>query len=444
MDAVQEANSGHPGTPMAMAPVVYYLWQEMLQFDPEDPIWPNRDRFVLSIGHASMVLYSILHLAGVREINSKSEKTGKLAISLNDIKRFRQFGSKCPGHPEYRWTTGVETTTGPLGQGVANSVGIAIASRWLAKYFNRPGLEIFDYDVYALTGDGCMMEGISSEAASLAGHLKLSNLCWIFDNNQITIEGKTELSFSEEVADRLISYGWNTVRVRDANNLELLRQGFQNFKNTTDRPTLIIMDSQIAWGAPTKAGTHAAHGEPLGEEEIKLTKKVYHWPEDSKFFIPEGVTNHFGRGIRKRGQSLRESWNLKLRDYRKKYPEMYEQLMRLEHGLLPEGWDQEIPKFPADAKGIASRDASGKVLNALAKQVPWLIGGSADLAPSTKTRLTFEKAGDFKADDYSGRNFHFGVREHAMSAVLNGMALSKVRAYGSGFLVFSDYGGLPK
>jgi transketolase len=439
MDAVQAANSGHPGTPMALAPVVYCLWQRFLRFDPEDPIWPNRDRFVLSIGHASMLLYSMLHLTGVKTVNPKYEVLGKLSVPLEDIKRFRQLESKCPGHPEYRWTSGVETTTGPLGQGVATSVGMAIAGRWMASYFNRPGFDMIDYDVYALCGDGDLMEGISGEAASLAGHLGLSNLCWIYDNNRITIEGNTSLAFSEDVATRFVGYGWNVTRVGDANDLQMLERAFKVFKNTHDRPTLIIVDSHIAYGAPSKQDTSGAHGEPLGEEEIRLTKRTYGWPEDAKFLVPEEVVSNLREGMGHRGHTLREAWMSTFEDYRRQYPELADHLYKMQHRELPEGWDKDLPTFEPDAKGIAGRAASGQVLNALAKNVPWLIGGSADLAPSTKTRLTFEGAGDFTAEDYAGRNLHFGVREHVMGAILNGLSLCKVRAYGSGFLIFSDY-----
>ena len=439
MDAVQQANSGHPGTPMALAPVVYCLWQRFLRFDPTHPIWPNRDRFVLSAGHASMLLYSMLHLTGVKAVNPAYETLGHLSVTLDDIKRFRQLDSKCPGHPEYRWTSGVETTTGPLGQGVATSVGMAIAERWLASYFNRPGFELFNYDVYALCGDGCMMEGISNEAASLAGHLKLSHLCWIYDNNNITIEGHTALTFSDDVATRFIGYGWNVTRVGDANDLEMLERAFTTFKNTTDRPTLIIVDSHIAYGAPNKQDTSAAHGEPLGPEEIKLAKRHYGWPEDAKFLVPEGVREHFQAGIGTRGQALRDAWWTMFEKYRAEYPELADQGYRIIRRELPENWDKGLPAFPADSKGIASRDASGQVLNSIAKNLPWLIGGSADLAPSCKTRLIFEGAGDFNAENRAGRNFHFGIREHAMGAILNGMSLSKIRPFGSGFLIFSDY-----
>jgi transketolase len=439
MDAVQGANSGHPGTPMGMAPVVYCLWQQFLRFDPADPIWPNRDRFVLSIGHASMLLYSMLHLCGVDAVDSEYEHRGEWSVKLDDIKRFRQLESKCPGHPEYRWTSGVETTTGPLGQGVATSVGMALAERWMAEYFNRPGFELFNYNVYAVCGDGCMMEGVSGEAASLAGHLKLSNLCWIYDNNRITIEGNTELAFSEDVATRFLGYGWNVTRVGDANDQSMLARAFQTFLHTNDRPTLIIVDSHIAYGAPNKQDTSAAHGEPLGEDEIRLTKRNYGWPEDAKFYVPDGVREHFQDGVGKRGAELRQHWQEMFREYSGQNPELALHLDEMQRRELPEGWDRDVHEFPADVKGVSGRDASAKVLNAVARHVPWMVGGSADLAPSTKTRLTFEGAGDFAATNYSGRNLHFGIREHAMGSILNGMALSKVRPYGSGFLIFSDY-----
>jgi transketolase len=440
MDAVQRANSGHPGTPMALAPVVYCLWQRFLRFDPTHPIWPNRDRFVLSVGHASMLLYAMLHLTGVKAVDPNYETLGHPSVTLEDIKRFRQLDSKCPGHPEYRWTSGVETTTGPLGQGVATSVGMAIAARWLASYFNRPGFELFDYDTYALCGDGCLMEGISGEAASLAGHLKLSNLCWIYDNNRITIEGHTALAYSDDVAARFIGYGWSVTRVGDANDLQMLERAFRTFNSTTDRPTLIVVDSHIAYGAPNKQDTSAAHGEPLGTEEIKLAKRHYGWPEDAEFFVPEGVREHFQAGIGARGQALRDAWWSKFEAYQRQYPDLADHGHRLLRRELPNGWDRELPTFPTDGKGIATRDASGQALNGLAKHVPWLLGGSADLGPSCKTRLSFDGAADFDADNAAGRNLHFGIREHAMGAILNGLSLSKIRPFGSGFLIFSDYG----
>jgi transketolase len=439
IDAVQKANSGHPGTPMGMAPVAYTLWQEFLRFDPEDPIYPNRDRFVLSSGHASMLLYSLLHLSGVKAVNRKYETLGDLSVKLEDIMNFRQLDSKCPGHPEYRWTSGIETTTGPLGQGLATSVGMSIAKQWLSSYFNRPGFEMFDYDVYALCGDGCMMEGISSEAASIAAHLKLSNLCWIYDNNHITIEGHTSLAFSEDVATRFMGYGWNVTRVGDANDLDRLRNAFNFFKKTTDRPTLIIVDSHIGYGAPDKQDTSAAHGEPLGVEEIRKTKQFYGWPEDSSFLIPDGVLDHFKKNIGARGKNEREAWFAKFEVYKKNHPDLADQLYRMLRRALPDKWDANLPNFPTDIKGVAGRDASAKVLNAVAKNVPWLFGGSADLSPSTKTHLTFEGAGDFEAGSFGGRNFHFGIREHSMAAILNGLSLSKMRPFGSGFLIFSDY-----
>ncbi|HKQ03923.1 MAG TPA: transketolase [Blastocatellia bacterium] len=423
MDAVQQANSGHPGTPMALAPVAYVLWDRYMRHNPHNPQWPNRDRFVLSAGHASMLLYGMLHISGYD-------------LPLEEIKRFRQWESKTPGHPEYGLTAGVETTTGPLGQGVANSVGMAIAERWLAARFNRPGHEIVDYRVYAIAGDGCMMEGVSSEAASLAGHLRLSNLVWIYDNNHITIEGNTSLAFSDDMASRFMSYHWNVLRVGDANDLELLDGAIRTAQKESERPTLIIVDSHIAWGAPNKQDTHSAHGEPLGEEEIRLTKQRYGWPADAKFLVPNEVSAYTNRSI-ERGGKYEADWNAKFAAYKEAHPELAAEWEKLHSGELPDGWEAAIPTFPADAKGVAGRDASAKVLNAIAASVPWVLGGSADLAPSTKTRLT--KEGDFEADSYAGRNFHFGIREHAMGAILNGMALAKLKAYGSGFLIFSDY-----
>lgn len=439
MDAVQAADSGHPGSPMGMAPTVYTLWQKTLRYDPADPTWFNRDRFVLSAGHASMVLYSILHLTGTRAVTDDYRVLDSPAVPLDDIKHFRQLDSKCPGHPEYRWTTGVETTTGPLGQGLGNSVGMAIAGRWLAANYNRPGFELIDYNVYALCGDGCLMEGISSECASLAAHLKLSNLCWIYDSNRITIEGGTDLALSENVGLRFQGYGWNVVKVDDANDLTKLDQALSQFKKTNDRPTMIIVESHIAWGAPHKQDTAGAHGEPLGEEEIRLTKKGYGWPEDAKFLVPEGVYEHFAKGIGQRGHDQRAAWMTKFERYKGEFPAQADQLVRMQNRTLPEGWDKTIPVFPADPKGKATRETSGQVLNAIAQNVPWLIGGSADLAPSNKTRLTFAGAGDLQANTYGGRNMHFGVREHAMGAILNGMCVCKVRPYGGTFLVFSDY-----
>ena len=439
MDAVQAANSGHPGTAMSLAPVVYSLWQHFLKFDPEDPIWPNRDRFVLSVGHASMLLYSMLHLTGVKAVNSKYENLGTEAVSLDDIRNFRQLGSRCAGHPEYRWTSGVETTTGPLGQGLATSVGMAIASRHMAARFNRPGFDMFDFNTYSLCGDGCMMEGVSSEAASLAGHLQLSNLCWIYDNNHITIEGHTDLAFSEDVATRFMAYGWNVLRIGDANDVERLDRAFNTFLGESARPTLIIVDSHIAYGSPNKQDTSAAHGSPLGDDEIRLTKQAYGWPDDEKFLVPEAVREHFANGIGDRGSAQRGAWMALFERYREQYPELADELYRMQHRQLPEDWEKGIPKFEPDAKGMAGRQASEIVLNELADRVPWLVGGSADLAPSTLTRIKAEGAGDFRADEHGGRNFHFGVREHAMASILNGMSTAKLRPYGSTFMIFSDY-----
>src|SRR5262245_27073128 len=423
MDGVQQANSGHPGTPMALAPVALVLWDRYLRHNPRNPHWPNRDRFVLSAGHASMLLYAMLHLSGYE-------------LPLEELKRFRQWGSKTPGHPEYGLTPGVETTTGPLGQGVSNSVGMAIAERWLAAHFNRPGHEIVNHRVYAVAGDGCLMEGVSQEAASLAGHLRLSNLVWIYDNNHITIEGKTALAFSDDVGARFTSYHWNVLRVGDANDTDLLDRAIQTALKESEQPSLIIVDSHIAWGAPNKQDTSAAHGEPLGEEEIRLTKQRYGWPPDAKFLVPDEVGKYTDRSV-KRGHKAEEEWNGRFAAYKAAHPALAEEWERMQAGELPDRWDQSIPTFAADDKGVAGRDASAKVLNGIAPRVPWLIGGSADLAPSTKTRTA--EGGDFEAGSYEGRNFHFGVREHAMGAILNGMALSKLRAYGSGFLIFSDY-----
>ncbi|MFZ1882477.1 MAG: transketolase [Rhodoplanes sp.] len=439
IDAVQKANSGHPGTPMGLAPVVYTLWQRFLRFDPEDPIWPNRDRFVLSNGHASMLLYAVLYLAGVKAVDAKYERIGEPAVTLDDIKRFRELGSKCPGHPEYHLTSGVEATTGPLGQGCGMSVGMAIAGRWLARHFNRPGFTLFDYDVYAICGDGDMMEGVSSEAASLAGHLELGNLCWIYDSNRVTIEGHTSLAFSDDVAARFLAYGWNVRRVGDANDAERLAQAIETFKRTDDVPTLIIVESHIGYGAPHKHDTSAVHGEPLGEPEIRLTKRSYGWPEDAKFLVPDGVIERFRDGVGKRGAQCRADWEALFKAYKAKYPDLADQVERMQRRELPDGWDQDLKGFAADPKGIASRDASGAVLNMIAPRYPWLIGGSADLSPSTKTRLTFSAAGDLEAETPQGRNMHFGIREQAMGAILNGLALSKIRAFGSTFLTFSDY-----
>lgn len=439
MDAVQRANSGHPGTPMGLAAAVYTVWQNFLRFDPDDPIWPNRDRFVLSNGHASMLLYALLHLAGVKSVNAEHVRLDEPAVTLEDIKRFRQIDSKCPGHPEYHLTTGVETTTGPLGQGCGNSVGMALAGRWLAQRFNRPDHVLFDYDVYAVCGDGDMMEGITSEAASFADHQMLGNLCWIYDSNRVTIEGHTDLAFSEDVAARFLAYGWNVLRVGDANDREKVAQAVDIFRRTDDVPTLIVIESHIGYGAPHKQDTSAAHGEPLGREEIRLAKRSYGWPEEADFFVPEGVREHFQDGIGRRGKGLHEDWRALFESYRGKYPDLADEIERMQRRERPVGWDAGLADFAADPNGLATRDSSGKVLNAIAAHHPWLIGGSADLAPSTKTRLTFEGAGDLEADSPAGRNLHFGVREHAMGAILNGLALSKIRAFGAGFLIFSDY-----
>ena len=439
IDAVQQANSGHPGAPMGLAPVTYCLWQEFLRYDPEDPKWLNRDRFVLSNGHASMLLYATLHLAGVRDVDKTGNVLKELAVPMEEIKRFRQLGSRTPGHPESHITTGVETTTGPLGQGVGNSLGMAIGSRWLAANFNRPRFEVFNYNVYAMCSDGDLMEGVGGEAASLAGHLKLSNLCWIYDHNGVTLDGPANWSFSEDVATRFIGYGWNVTRVADANDLEMLARAFEVFRKTTDRPTLIIVDSHIGYGSPHKQDTNAAHGEALGEDEVRLVKKFYGWPEDAKFLVPEGVREHFRDGVGKRGHDARAQWAKMFAEYSQKYPELAEQLHQMQRRELPEGWDKNLPTFPADAKGVATRESSGKVLNALAQNIPWLIGGSADLATSNKTNLKFEGAGDFQAGEYAGRNLHFGVREHVMGASVNGLAVSGIRAFGATFFNFSDY-----
>jgi transketolase len=439
IDAVQKANSGHPGAPMGLAPVVYSLWQQFLRFDPKDPTWPDRDRFVLSNGHASMLLYSMLFLSGVRNVNSSGAPSDELAISLDEIKRFRQIGSRTPGHPEYGIAAGIETTTGPLGQGVGNSVGMAIASKWLASRYNRPGFELFSYNTYAMCGDGDLMEGVGSEAASLAGHLKLSNLCWMYDNNRVTLDGPADWSFTEDVCARFAAYGWNVTHVTDANDLNALEKAYNNFLQTDDRPTLIVVNSHIGYGSPGKQDTNEAHGEPLGEEEARLAKKNYGWPEDANFLVPDGVQEHFQAGVGKRGQELRQKWVRLFDDYAKKYPDLAEELKQMQRRELPKGWDKDLPTFPADAKGMATRDSSGKVLNAIAQNVPLLIGGSADLATSDRTRLKFEGAGDFQPGSYGGRNLHFGVREHAMGATVNGLVVSKIRAYSGTFFNFSDY-----
>jgi transketolase len=439
MDAVQQAKSGHPGTPMALAPLVYTIWNQVMSFDPADPIWPNRDRFVLSNGHASMLQWSILHLTQTQAVNAEYETLGKPSVTLDDIRRFRQLGSKAPGHAEYRWVSGVETTTGPLGQGVATSVGMAIGEKWLAARYNRPDFEIFNYRIYAVCGDGCMMEGIASEAASLAGHLGLDNLCWIYDNNHISIEGDTRITFTEDIAARFLGYGWNVLRVGDANDIERIGQALDTFRATKGRPTFIILDSHIGYGSPHKQDTAEAHGEPLGDEEIRLTKRAYGWPEDAKFLVPDGVYEHFAAGVGARGAKARQEWTERCRTYQVRYRELWTEIEQMQRRDLPASWDRNLPVFPTDAKGIAGRDASSKVLNVLAQNIPWFLGGSADLAPSNKTRLTFEGAGDFQAATPAGRNLHFGIREHSMGAIVNGLSLSKIRAFGATFFIFSDY-----
>ncbi len=438
MDAVEAAKSGHPGTPMALAPVAYVLYHEVLRYDPASPGWPNRDRFVLSCGHASMLLYAILHLTGVRRLGADGRPTDQPAVSLDDIRKFRQLGSRCPGHPEFGHTAGVETTTGPLGQGVANSVGMAAAARWLGARYNRPGAELFDYRVYALCSDGDLMEGISTEAASLAGHWKLSNLCWIYDDNGITIEGEASLAFSEDIPTKFRGLGWNVLKVADVNDLPALRAALATAQQS-DRPTLVVVRSVIAFGAPNKQNTHAAHGAPLGKEEVRLTKQAYGWPENEDFVVPDQVLAHFHEGIGVRGRRARESWEAVLAQYKNRWPDMAEEIERMARRQLPGDWDAGIQAFPADAKGLATRASSGKVLNQVAQRVPWLVGGSADLAPSNNTLLSFAPVGDFGAASPGGRNFHFGIREHAMAAVASGMALSGLRPYVGTFFVFSDY-----
>ncbi|TXL78809.1 transketolase [Vineibacter terrae] len=439
IDAVQQAKSGHPGTPMALAPLVYTLWNRVMRFDPKDPIWPNRDRFILSNGHASMLLWSLLYLTGTRAVNADYERLGEPSVSLDDIRHFRQLGSKAPGHPEYHWVSGVEATTGPLGQGIATSVGMAIARKWLASRYNRPGFDLFDYNIYAICGDGCLMEGVGAEAASLAGHLGLDDLCWIYDNNHITIEGDTGITFTEDVAARFLAYRWNVLRVGDANDLQRIEDALAIFRKTEGRPTLIILDSHIGYGSPNKIDTAAAHGEPLGEGEIRLAKQAYGWPEDARFLVPDGVTATFEAGIGARGAACRSAWETLFADYRRELPDLAIEIDQMQRRDLPAGWDRDLPRFPADPKGIAGRDASGEVLNRLARNIPWFLGGSADLGPSTKTTLKFAGAGDFQADNPGGRNFHFGIREHAMAAIVNGLSLSKLRAFGATFFIFSDY-----
>ncbi|UMY16112.1 transketolase [Methylobacterium organophilum] len=435
IDAVQKANSGHAGAPMALAPVAYTLWNRYLRYDPAHPHWPNRDRFVLSAGHASMLLYGLLHLAKVAEKDGGNAP----AVSLDDIKQFRQIDSRTPGHPEYHFTTGVETTTGPLGQGVANSVGMAMGGRFLGERLNRPDLPLFDYNVYAICSDGDLMEGVASEAASIAGHLRLSNLCWIYDNNTITIEGHTTLAFSEEVAARFLAYGWQVLRVADANDVDAIAASLETFLQSADRPTLIIVNSIIGYGAPKKQNTAKAHSDALGEDEVKGAKRAYGWPEDAQFLVPDGVYDTFAEGIGKRGAALYAQWDGFLTEAKQADSALAEDLDAFFEGRLPAGWDKDIPVFEADAKGLATRESSGKVLNAIAKHVPFLLGGSADLAPSNKSNLTFEGAGSLTPFEPGGRNIHFGVREHAMGSIVNGLGLVGLRAYGATFLVFADY-----
>ena len=439
IDGVQQANSGHPGAPMGLAPVVYELWQKFLNYDPASPIWPNRDRFVLSAGHASMLIYSTLHLTGVKGTNKKGEVIDEPAVSMEDLKHFRQLDSKTPGHPESHMTTGIETTTGPLGQGAGNSVGMAIASKWLAANFNQPGFEVFNFRTYALCGDGDLMEGVAAEAASLAAHLRLSNLCWIYDNNRVTLDGPASWSFSEDVMTRFVGYGWNVTRVADANDLLHLARAYETFQKATDKPTLIVVDSHIGYGSPHKQDSYEAHGEPLGVEEVKLAKEFYEWPDDAKFLVPEGVYQHFQDGIGKRGAQAHAEWLKLWNAYKSKFPDLAKQLELTQKRELPQGWDKDLPTFPADAKGMASRESSGKAVNAIAKNLPWLVGGSADLAKSNKTNLDFPGAGDYLPGEYKGRNLHYGVREHAMGAAMSGMALSKIRPFGGTFFNFSDY-----
>jgi transketolase len=439
IDAVQQAKSGHPGTPMALAPLVYTIWNKVLRFDPQNPIWPNRDRFVLSNGHASMLLWSVLYLTRTQAVNAEYETVGKPSVTLDDIKHFRQLGSKAPGHPEYHLTSGVEATTGPLGQGISMSVGMAIARKWLASRYNKPGVDVFDYNIYTVCGDGDLMEGVGSEAASLAGHLGLDDLCWIYDNNHITIDGKTKITFTEDVAARFAAYQWNVLHITDANDLESIADALATFRKTEGRPTLIILDSHIGYGSPHKVDTSAAHGEPLGEEEVRLVKRAYHWPEDAKFLVPDGVKEHFADGIGQRGAKARREWEAMFAKYRQDFPDLATEIDLMQRRELPAGWDRNLPSFPPDAKGIAGRDASSKVLNVFGQNIPWFMGGSADLASSNRTALTFPGAGDFEPGSPSGRNLHFGIREHAMMAIVNGLSLSKLRAYGSTFLVFTDY-----
>jgi transketolase len=439
IDAIGQAKSGHPGAPMALAPLAYTLWNRVMRFDPADPIWPDRDRFILSNGHASMLLWSVLFLTQTQAVNAEYERVGKPAVTLDDIKHFRQLGSKAPGHPEYHWVSGVEATTGPLGQGVAMSVGFAMARKWLADRYNKPGFSIFDYNIYAVCGDGCLMEGVASEAASLAGHLGLDDLCWIYDNNHITLDGPTRVTFTEDVTARFLGYGWNVLRVGDANDLERIEHALEVFRQTRGRPTLIVLDTHIGYGSPHLVDTSAVHGEPLSEEETRLTKRAYGWPEDAKFLVPDGVLDHFRQGIGARGAAARQAWESLFANYRKQHPALATEIDQMQRRDLPEGWDRNLPSFKPDAKGMAGRDASGQVLNVLAQNIPWFLGGSADLGSSNRTTLKFEGVGEMQSATPGGRNIRFGVREHAMCAIVNGLALSKLRPFGATFFIFSDY-----
>jgi transketolase len=443
IDAIQKAHSGHPGTAMDAAPTAYTLWQQFLRYDPKAPHWINRDRFVLSAGHASMLLYSLIHLAGIEAAETSYQKKGGEAVSLADIESFREEGSRCPGHPEYGWTTGVESTTGPLGQGVATSVGMAMAGKWLGETYNKPDFDLFDFNVYALCGEGCLMEGVGSEAASLAGHLKLSNLCWIFDNNNVTIDGHTNITFTEDVAKRFDAYGWKVVRVSDANDLVQLAAAYNAFLTTDDHPTIIIVHSHIGYGSPGKHDTPAAHGEPLGPDEVRRTKEFLGFDPDKFFVVPDGVRQRFTTHMGQRGASARAKWEKLFADYTKQHAEEAAQIDLIRGRGLPKGWDSDIPSFPPDPKGIATREASGKALNAIAAKVPWVLGGAADVAGSTKVILDYPDAGEFQPygqlGDYSGHNVRYGIREHAMCAIVNGMVLSGLKAYASTYLIFTDY-----
>ena len=433
MDAVEAAKSGHPGTPMALAPVAFTIWKDFLRYDPVHPNWPNRDRFILSCGHASMLLYSLIHLAGIR----KTPESEQLAVPLDSIKNFRQLNSVCAGHPEHHVTSGIETTTGPLGQGCGNSVGMAMASRWLGAHYNQNDQTVFDFDTYVLCSDGDLMEGVAAEAASIAGHLKLSNLCWVYDDNAITIEGETDLAFSENIEERFHGLGWNVEHVDDANDIQAITKALHAFKNEQHKPTIIILKSVIGYGAPKKAGSHAAHGAPLGSEEIKGAKDAYGWHNDSEFLVPSEVPLHFDASLGARGQQAHSAWSLMVDRYKEDHPKNAAELQTFLEGRLPDGWDENLPVFPPDAKGLASRVSSGKILQSISEMVPWFLGGSADLAPSTMTRIESEKS--FSPHNLSGRNFHFGIREHGMASACNGLALSGLRPYCATFFVFFDY-----